>query len=167
MDFQKELIAEYERETASTRKMLEAIPAGADFSYKPHPKAMPLNRLAGHITDMGGDWAMQILTQEKMEMAPDHKHDPYIPANKAAAIEKFDKGVPAIVAKLAAATPAQWEEHWKFIFGGQTLVDQPRHQAFRELVLSHMIHHRAQLGVYVRMLDGKLPGIYGPSGDGM
>ena len=167
MDFQKELIAEYERECAKTRKMLEAIPANTDMNYKPHPKAMPLGRLAGHITDMSGDWATHILTEEKMDLPADHKFEPYIPASGAAAAERLDSQLKKILPVLNAMAPAKWEEHWKFIFGGQTFVDQPRFQAFRELVVSHMVHHRAQLGVYVRLLDGKLPGIYGPSADGM
>ncbi len=96
MDFQKDLIAEYDRETAKTRKMLEAIPADADFNYKPHPKSMSLGRLAGHLTDMTGDWALTTLTKDKMEFAADHKWDPYVPANKAALLEKFDKELPAV-----------------------------------------------------------------------
>ena len=79
MDFQKELLAEYDRETAKTRKMLEAIPADADFNYKPHPKSMALGRLAGHITDMTGDWALHTLTLDKLEFPADHKWEQYVP----------------------------------------------------------------------------------------
>ncbi len=167
MDFQKELIAEYDRETAQTRKMLEAIPADADLSYTPHAKSMPLGRLAGHLTDMAGDWAMHTLTQDKLEFAADHKWDPYVPASKAAVLEKFDKGLPGVQAAVAATSPAKWDQHWKFIFGGQTLVDSPRHQVFRDFVLNHMVHHRAQLSVYLRLLGAKVPGMYGPSADEM
>ena len=167
MDFQKEPIAEYDRETAQTRKMLEAIPADADLNYKPNPKSMSLGRLAGHLTDMAGDWAMHTLTQDKLEFAADHKWDPYVPASKAAVLEKFDKGLPGVKAAIAAATPAQWDQHWKFIFGGQTFIDSPRHQVFRDYVLNHMVHHRAQLSVYLRLLGAKVPGMYGPSADEM
>ena len=167
MDFQKELIAEYNRETAQTRKMLEAIPADADLNYTPHAKSMSLGRLAGHLTDMAGDWAMHTLTQDKLEFAADHKWDPYVPASKAAVLEKFDKGLPGVKTAIAAATPAQWDQHWKFIFGGQTFIDSPRHQVFRDYVLNHMIHHRAQLSVYLRLLGAKVPGMYGPSADEM
>ncbi len=167
MDFQKELIAEFQRETGRTRKMFEAIPADADLNYKPHPKSMPLGRLAGHITDMTNDWAMHTLTQEKMDLPADHKWDPYVPASASAAIEKLDAGAKAILPVLNAMTPEKWDQHWKFIFGGQTFIDQPRHQVFREMVISHMIHHRAQLGVYLRLLGAKIPGAYGPSADEM
>jgi uncharacterized damage-inducible protein DinB len=167
MDYQKELIAEYERETARTRKMLDAIPADADLSYKPHPKSMPLGNLAGHLTDMVGDWAVTTLAQDKLEFPADHKWDPYIPASKDAALEKFDQGLPKALQALAETTPEKWDQHWKFIFGGQTWIDQPRHQVFREMVISHMVHHRAQLGVYLRLLGAKIPGTYGPSADEM
>ena len=167
MDFQKDLIAEYERETAKTRKMLEAIPADADFNYKPHPKSMPLGRLAGHLTDMTGNWAIETLTKDKMDLPADHKWDPYVPASKEALLAKFDEGVPTVRATLAALTSEKWDRHWQFIFGGQTYIDDPRHQVFREMVMSHMVHHRAQLGVYLRLLGAKIPGAYGPSADEM
>ncbi len=67
MDAQKELIAEFDREAANTRKMLDAIPADADFNFKPHPKSMSLGRLAGHLTDFSGEWARSTLTKDKIE----------------------------------------------------------------------------------------------------
>ena len=82
MDFQQELIAEYDRETAKTRKMLDAIPADADFTWKPHPKSFSLGRLAGHTAEMAGDWPIHTLTLNKMEFPADHKFEPYIPASK-------------------------------------------------------------------------------------
>ena len=91
MDFQKELLAEYDRETTKTRKMLEAIPADADFTWKPHAKSMPLGRLLGHITDMTGDWALLTLTKDKLEFPADHKWEQYVPASKKALLEKFDR----------------------------------------------------------------------------
>ncbi len=167
MDYQKDLIAEFDREAAKTRKILEAIPDPIDINYKPHPKSMPLGRLAGHVADMTGDWAMITLTKDKLEFAADHKWEQYIPENRAALLEKFDRELPATRRQLEATTPALWDRHWQFIFGGQTFVDSPRHQVFREMVLDHMIHHRAQLGVYLRLLGAKVPGCYGPSADEM
>jgi uncharacterized damage-inducible protein DinB len=166
MDFQKELIAEYDREAASTRKILAAIPADADFTYKPHPKSMSLGRLAGHTAETNaGEWAIEILTKDKMEMSSDRKYVPYVPASTEALLERFDKEVAETKAVLVKFTPEKWEEHWKFIYDGQTYIDEPRHWAFRTWVLNHMIHHRAQLGVYLRLLDKPIPGTYGPSAD--
>jgi uncharacterized damage-inducible protein DinB len=167
MDYQNEIIAEYDREIARTRSMLEAIPADADLSFKPHAKSMPLGRLAGHISDFSGDWAIHSLTLDKLEFPADHKWDPYVPASRDALLEKFNEKLAEAKAALAATTGAKWDEHWQFIFGGQVWIDQPRHQVFRELVLSHMIHHRAQLGVYLRLIGAKVPGMYGPSADEM
>jgi len=167
VDFQKELIAEYDREAGRTRKMLEAIPADVDFDYKPHPKSMALGKLAGHLIEMVSDWAVHALTLDKLDFPADHKWESYIPASKATLLEKFDGELPRARAALAATTGAKWDENWKFIYGGQVWIDQPRHQVFRELVISHLIHHRAQLGVYLRLLGAKIPGMYGPSADEM
>ena len=124
MDFQKELIAEYDRETAKTRKMLEAIPA-------------------------------------------DHKFEAYIPASTAALLERFDKEVAGAKKAFAEFAPAKWDENWKFIAGGQAWIDDSKYRVFRDWVMDHLIHHRAQLGVYLRLLDKPIPGSYGPSADEM
>ena len=71
MDIQKELIAEYDRETANTRKVLEAIPEDADFGWKPHEKSMALGRLAAHVSDTNGDWAVHTLTRDRLDWTPD------------------------------------------------------------------------------------------------
>jgi uncharacterized damage-inducible protein DinB len=167
MNFQKDLIAEYDRETAKTRKMLEAIPADADFNYKPHPKSMSLGKLTGHLTDMTGDWALNTLTKDKMDLPADFKWEAYVPKSKAELLEKFDKELPAVRAAVAAVPAEKWDLQWQFIFGGHAWIDDPRYQVFREAVLNHMIHHRAQLGVYLRLLNAKIPGMYGPSADEM
>jgi len=167
MDFQKDLIAEYDRETAKTRKTLEAIPADADFNYKPHPKSMSLGRLAGHLTDMTGDWALATLTKDKMDLPADFKWEAYVPASKTELLEKFDKELPAVKGAIAAVPKEKWDQHWQFIFGGHAWIDDPRHQVFRDAVMSHMVHHRAQLSVYLRLLNTKIPGMYGPSADEM
>jgi len=167
MDAQKELIAEFDREAAKTRKMLEAIPADADFNFKPHAKSMSLGRLAGHLTDMTGEWGLHTLTQDKLELGADHKFEPYVPANKAALLEKFDKELAATRAALEATTGEKWDRNWKFVYMGKAWIDQPKHQVFRDAVMNHMIHHRGQLSVYLRLLGAKVPGTYGPSADEM
>jgi len=167
MDAQKALIAEFDREAAKTRKMLDAIPADADWNFKPHAKSMSLGRLAGHLTDFVGDWANHTLTMDKLEFAADHKWDPYVPASKAAVLEKFDKQLGETRAALVATTGEAWDRNWKFVFGGQAWIDDTKYNVFRETVLNHMIHHRGQLTVYLRLIGAKVPGIYGPSADEM
>jgi uncharacterized damage-inducible protein DinB len=167
MDSQKQLIAEYDAELARTRKILAAVPADADFTYKPHPKSMALGRLAGHTAEALTDWAVHTLTSDALIFPADHKFEPYIPASTAALLEKFDADAAKGKAALAAFDPAHWETRWKFGVGDQVWIDEPKHSVWRNWVVDHTIHHRAQLGVYIRLLDGKLPGTYGPSADGM
>jgi uncharacterized damage-inducible protein DinB len=165
MDFQKELIAEYDRETATTRKVLEAIPDDADLAWKPHAKSMALGQLAGHVSDTTGDWAVHTLTVSKLEWNPEMK--PETPASKADLLQKFDKQVAAVKPVLAQMTPEKWDGNWKFVAGEQTWIDDTKYNVWRTWVVNHMIHHRAQLGVYLRLLDKKVPGCYGPSADEM
>jgi uncharacterized damage-inducible protein DinB len=165
MDIQKELIAEYERETASTRKILEAIPEDADFSWKPHAKSMALGRLAAHVSDTAGDWATHTLTIDRLDWTPEMKT--VDPPNKNDLLARFDKQVAEAKPALAAMTPAKWDSNWKFVAGDQTWIDDTKYKVWRTWVLNHLVHHRAQLGVYLRLLDKKVPGMYGPSADEM
>ncbi len=167
MDFQKELISEYDEEIARTRKILEAIPADADFTYKPHPKSMSLGRLAGHVSETAGNWAFSTLSKDKIEMQAGQKYEPYIPASKQAMLAQFDKETADAKAVLAGFTSANWDENWKFVAGGQAYIDDTKYRVWRTWVINHLSHHRAQLGVYLRLLDKKLPGTYGPSADEM
>jgi uncharacterized damage-inducible protein DinB len=167
MDIQKELIAEYDRESATTRKILDAIPADIDFTFKPNAKSMPLGRLAGHISETAGDWALHTLTVDKMEFPADHKWEAYIPASKEAMLERLDKDTAKVKEELAKFAQAKWDENWKFIAGGQAWIDDSKYAVWRNWVINHLVHHRAQLGVYLRVLDKRLPGSYGPSADEM
>lgn len=165
MDIQKELMAEFDRETKSTRKLLEAIPEGADFGWKPHEKSMALGKLAGHVADTSGDWAVHTLTKDKLEWNPEMNSAP--PKSKAQVLESFDKNVAEAKKALAGMTPEKWDSRWKFVAGDQTWIDDTKYNVWRTWVVNHMIHHRAQLGVYLRELGAKLPGMYGPSADEM
>lgn len=165
MDFQKELIAEYDRESASTRKLLEAIPDDADFSWKPHAKSMALGRLASHVSDTNGDWALHTLTRDRLDWTPEM--NPVDPKNKKDLVTRFDKQVAEVKPELARMTPDRWGSNWKFVAGDQTWINDTKYNVWRTWVLNHLIHHRAQLGVYLRLLDQKLPGMYGPSADEM
>jgi uncharacterized damage-inducible protein DinB len=165
MDIQKELIAEYDRESALTRKMLAAIPADADFTWKPNAKSMSLGRLAGHLSETTGDWAIHTLTVDKLEFPADHKFEPYIPASTAAMLEQYDKQVAEVKTALASFAPEKWDENWKFVFGGQAWIDDSKYRVWRNWVINHLVHHRAQVGVFLRLLNKPVPGTYGPSAD--
>ena len=167
MDFQKALIAEYDREVATTRKILQAIPADADLDYKPHPKSMSMGRLAGHVAETSGNWAMSTLAKEKVEMAAGEKYEPYVMKDKDTFLAKFDADTAETKAILAKFPPEKWDENWKFVAGGQAYINDTKYEVWRTWVINHLAHHRAQLGVYLRLLDKKLPGTYGPSADEM
>jgi uncharacterized damage-inducible protein DinB len=165
MDVLKSIIAEFESETESTRKLLNTIPDGADFSWKPHDKSMTLGKLANHVADCAGDWALHTLTTDRLDWTPDMA--PTNIGNRADLLAKFDKDLASAKAALAAMTPEKWDSHWKFVAGDQTWIDDTKYNVMRIWVLNHMIHHRAQLGVYLRLLGAKIPGVYGPSADEM
>ena len=165
MDIQKELIAEYDRETANTRKILEAIPADADFAWKPHEKSMALGRLAAHVSDTNGDWALHTLTVDRLDWTPEM--NPKDPTTKTALLERFEKQVAEVKPELEKMTPEKWDSNWKFVAGDQTWIDDSKYEVWRRWVLNHLVHHRAQLGVFLRLLGQKIPGCYGPSADEM
>lgn len=165
MDIQKELIAEFEGEVSKTRKMLDAIPDDADFAWAPHPKSMPLGKLANHVSGIVGDWAMGALTKDKVEWNPSSMPPPA--PNKAALLEAFDKDAAITKAALAAIAPEKWDSHWEFGANGQVWLQGTRYFIWRNAVMNHLVHHRAQLGVDLRLLNQKIPGCYGPSADEM
>ncbi len=165
MDIQKKLIAEFDRETESTRKLLNTIPEGADFGWKPNEKSMTLGQLAGHVANTNGDWAVHTLTVDRLEWNP--AMNPAPPSAKADLLAEFEKHVKDAGAALAGMTPQKWDSNWKFVAGEQTWIDDTKYGVWRIWVINHMIHHRGQLGVYLRMLGAKLPGMYGPSADEM
>lgn len=165
MDLQKELIVEFDQESERTRKILQAIPEDADFAWKPHEKSMTLGRLASHAAELVGDWPLITLNQDRLDWNPANKQS--APTTKAALLERFEKDNAAAKAALAAFNPADWDKRWQFASNGQVFIDQPKYVVWRNVVVNHAVHHRAQLGVYLRLLGAKIPGTYGPSADEM
>jgi uncharacterized damage-inducible protein DinB len=165
MDIQKNLVAEYDSETESTRKLLNAIPEDADFSWQPHAKSMALGRLANHVADTAGDWAIHTLTTDRLDWTPDMTPAGF--TSKADLLAAFEKKVAEAKSALAAMTPEKWDSNWKFVAGDQAWIDDTKLNVWRIWVVNHMIHHRAQLGVFLRLLGAKIPGMYGPSADEM
>jgi len=164
MDTQKELIAEYDRELASTRKMLDAIPADADLNWKPNPKCMTLGRLAAHVAETAGAWGIDTLSKDGLnfDMA---SYKPWNPASKAEILQKFDAETSQAKQILARLDTSKWNDNWKMTAGDQTWINDSRYVVFRTWVLNHLIHHRAHLGRDLRMLGAPIPGMYGPSAD--
>jgi uncharacterized damage-inducible protein DinB len=164
MDVRKELAAEYGREVDSTRKMLDAIPADADLTWKANPKSMTLGRLAAHVAETAGSWGIHTLSQDGLVFDLEN-YKPWHPANKAEILETFDKDSAKVKGILTNLESAKWEDNWKMTAGDQTWIDGSRYVVFRTWVLNHLVHHRAQLGRDLRTLGVPIPGMYGPSAD--
>lgn len=161
MSFSQNLLPEFDEEMKNTRKMLECVPDDK-FDYQPHPKSMTIGRLATHLAEIPG-WTAMTLDTEVLEMGNDYK--PTIAKTRAELLEIFDKGVTEARQKISAATDAQWQVIWTFKWNGQTVMSIPRAAVMRSVVMNHIIHHRAQLGVFLRLNDVAIPGMYGPSAD--
>ena len=161
MSISQALLPEFDQEMANTRKLLERYPDGKG-EYKPHPKSMALGRLAGHVAELPG-WAKNTLEVEVLELHPGMQ--PGIATSRAQLLELFDKNVAEARPLIERATDADWMTTWKLKFGGKEVLSMPRAAIMRNVVMNHMIHHRAQLGVYFRLNEIEIPGMYGPSAD--
>jgi len=163
MPFSQTLLPEFDEEMKNTRKILECVPDGK-FDYKPHPKSMTLGELATHVAGLPS-WTNFTLDTEELNLAPDFK--PELLTSRAGLLERFDKGVASAREKIAAASDEDWQVTWTFKFDGNTIFSMPRAMVMRSTIMNHLVHHRAQLGVYLRLNDVAIPGMYGPSADEM
>lgn len=157
------LLPEFDMEMANTRKMLERVPDGK-FDFKPHEKSMTLGRLAAHTGDIPS-YATATIRLERLDFTGDEK--PFAPANRKELLEGFDKKVAEAREMLSKVTDEELMKTWTLTYKGQQIFAMPRVAVLRSMVLSHLIHHRAQLGVYLRLNNVEIPGMYGPSADEM
>jgi uncharacterized damage-inducible protein DinB len=159
------LLTEYNQEMANTRRTLERVPDGK-WGWQPHAKSMTMGQLATHIMNIP-DWLADTLDKDFFDFAP-VGGEPYKSPTAASTrelLEKFDKSVAAGRAALAAAEDDAFMRPWSLMQGGKTLFTMPKSVVVRNFVLNHNVHHRAQLGVYLRLNDIPVPAIYGPSAD--
>ena len=165
MGLAQSILPEFDHEMANTRKSLERVPDDR-LDWQPHAKSMTLRRLATHIGNLP-HWGVMTLQQDSFDMAPPGEEAPRVePAEStAAALETFDKNVGEARAALEGASDEQLFATWTLLSGGQEVFSLPRVAVFRSFVLNHIIHHRAQLGVYLRMNDVPVPPMYGPTAD--
>jgi len=163
MALSEALLPEFDEEMKNTRKMLERIPDDK-FDYKPHEKSMALGRLASHVAELP-NWAAHTLQTDVLEIQAGQQ--PYIAKSNKQLLEDFDKNVAEGRKLIAAATDADFAKIWTFKYGGQTIFSMPRSAVIRSVVMNHLIHHRAQLSVYLRLNEIEIPGMYGPSADEM
>jgi len=165
MPFTDLLLAEFDEEMAATRKLLERVPDGKP-AWQPHAKSMTLGRLATHVAEIP-NWAQRSLTLSEFDIAPPGgpAYQPRTLHSTAEILAVFDQNVADARRALAAAHDDDFARPWTFKRGGQVIWTKPRHEVFRRMGLSHLVHHRAQLGVYLRLQEVPIPGMYGPSAD--
>jgi uncharacterized damage-inducible protein DinB len=165
MALNQALLPEFDHEMANTRKTLERIPEDK-FDWKPHPKSWAMGALASHIANLPS-WAALTIDKDEFDMAP--KDGP--PArteelhNRQEVLDTFDKNIAAARQAIAGATDEQLLKPWSLLSGGNTIFSLPKVAVLRSFVMNHLIHHRAQFGVYLRLNDVPVPSIYGPSAD--
>jgi uncharacterized damage-inducible protein DinB len=155
------LLPEFDQEAATTRLLLERVPA-KDAGWKPHPKSATLGNLAVHVANLAS-WLGSTLTATALDLAVAPTPAPF--TTTAALLATFDANVASSRAALAKAADADFAVPWSLKSGDQVFFTLPRAVIVRSFVLSHLIHHRAQLGVYLRLRDVPLPPCYGPTAD--
>jgi uncharacterized damage-inducible protein DinB len=162
MSIAQALLPEFDHEMANTRKTLERIPENK-LDFKPDPKSMPLGRLAGHIAELPS-WGGMTLTTDSLDIDP-AKFEALIATSRAQALAVFDKNIAATRAALASASDADLMKPWTLSMKGSPMFTMPKVGVIRTMVMNHVIHHRAQLTVYLRMTGVPVPALYGPSAD--
>ena len=149
-------------ELASTRRVLERLPEG-QLDYAPHEKSMTLGRLASHVADMTY-FTLAILEREELDFAK--KDYPFFAGStRDEIVAHFDAGAAALTRAVDALDADAFGQPWTLRSGEHVIFTQPRGVLVRGMGINHLVHHRAQLGVYLRLLGIPVPGLYGPSAD--
>ena len=156
-------LKELEAEAKTTRKMLSVIPDDK-FQWKPHEKSMSVQQLATHIAELPG-WVTMILNTSELDFAV-NGYTPLNIATTAEVVAAFEKSLAEGRAALETAKEEQLADNWTLRNGEQIYSTEPKADVIR-MAFSQTIHHRAQMGVYLRLLDVPIPGSYGPSADDM
>jgi uncharacterized damage-inducible protein DinB len=164
MTMSQTLLPEFDNEMKLTRKALERVPDDK-FDWKPHEKSMSLGRLAGHLAELPG-FATAIIQTEGMNFDKG-EYKPAVVKNRAEVLEVFDKNVAATREAITGATDDHLRQPWHLIYKEKKLFEAPRAVALRAMAMNHIIHHRGQFTVYLRLNDVAVPAIYGPSADEM
>ncbi|HLH02909.1 MAG TPA: DinB family protein [Bryobacteraceae bacterium] len=156
------LLLDFDHEIANTRRVLERIPEN-DPQWKPHEKSMPIGRLSVHVARLPDFWTRMITTDE-VNLAT-AKFPPLVFESTAHLLSDLDRSSAEARTHLEKSTDEQLNENWRLSWGDKVIAEAPRKVLYRGMFLNHLIHHRAQLGVYLRLLNIPVPGLYGPSAD--
>jgi uncharacterized damage-inducible protein DinB len=161
MQTKEQLIAELTKESEGTKTILLRIPE-TNLLWKPHAKSMTIGRLGMHIAELPG-WISTCLETQELNFNP-QDYKPFMPSAQAQIMEAFDKNLRKAIAILGVASEQTLAQQWKFRVGDQVIFDHPRRDVIRAGI-NHIIHHRGQLSVFLRLLDIPIPGLYGPTAD--
>lgn len=165
MSYAATILPEFDQETASTRKVLERLPEDR-LDWRAHPKSNTIGWNANHLADIP-HWVVITLAAPSWDFAPAGGERYQFPklTRREEILDLFDRNVAEARSAIAAVDDAAMDQTWSLLNAGQTLMTLPRTAVLRSFILNHMIHHRAILCVYLRLLDIPVPGMYGPSGD--
>ena len=166
MKLGESMLPEFDHEMANARKTLERVPEDR-FTWKPHEKSMPMGRLASHIAEIPG-WVSFTLASDSFDTNPpggQQSHQPMLASSHKELLDAFDRNIADARAALAAVENEKLMQPWSLLSGGKTVFSMPRVAVMRSFIMNHLIHHRAQLGVYLRLNNIAVPSIYGPSAD--
>lgn len=163
MTFIESFLKEMDKEAITTRKMLERVPADK-FDWKPHEKSMTLRQLSTHVAEIPS-WVPMVLNTAELDFGA-NAYNPAVINTSDELLAHFETSLAAGKAGFAAAKEAQLEDTWTMRNGEQIYSSEPKRDVLRGC-FCQIVHHRAQLGVYLRLLDVPIPGSYGPSADDM
>ena len=165
MSLSQALLPEFDHEMAGTRKTLERVPE-SQLGWRPHVKSMTLGGLASHLANLPS-WIGYTVERDSLDLAP--VGQPALrqqeKTSRQALLDHFDRHLTEGRTLLAAASDETLLAPWTLLGGGKPYFTMPRVAVLRSFVMNHNVHHRAQLGVYLRLLDVAVPGLYGPSAD--
>ena len=165
MSIAQTLLPEFDQEMANTRKVLERVPDDK-WGWKPHEKSGTVGWLAAHVGTVP-EWLTMTLNSENLDYAPvdGPTYTPPKIDNSKQLLGAFDKAATEARTALVAASDQDFMKNWTLLAGGQEIFTMPRIACVRGMILNHLIHHRGQLTVYLRLVNVPVPGLYGPSAD--
>jgi len=162
MSISELLLPEFDQEMKTTRITLERVPFDKQ-DFAPHTKSMPLGKLAPHVAELAG-FGVTIMTTPELDFSAGPSR-PRPPFELNGLLKAFDDNVAKARSALQNTKDDAWMQHWKLSFQGKPIFSGSRFMAYRQMFLNHLVHHRAQLGVYLRLNGKPLPATYGPSAD--
>jgi uncharacterized damage-inducible protein DinB len=162
MTLSESFLAELQQEAATTRRLLEGIPEDK-LAWKPHGKSMTIGRLAGHLAELP-KLVTPALQMDELDLASGN-YTPLDAGKVSELLAAFDENIASASALLKAQSDERLQDSWTMRMGDHRIYEGTRMGAIRTLCLNHILHHRGQLSVYLRLLDVPLPSVYGPTAD--